>query len=74
MALKARYVGITLYYETCATVELTIAAFSSRCRHLWTWQIKLKTVLPQDHRLACAFEVCCVVSCRVVLLYGFVSF
>ena len=29
-----------------------------RCRHVWSWQIKLKKVLPEDPRLAFAFEVC----------------
>ncbi|CAM9399100.1 unnamed protein product, partial [Hapterophycus canaliculatus] len=27
------------------------------CRHIWSWQIKLKKVLPNDPRLAFAFEI-----------------
>ncbi|CAM9936921.1 unnamed protein product, partial [Sphacelaria rigidula] len=34
-----------------------LANYKKWCRHLWTWEIKLKNVLPNDVRLACSFEI-----------------
>ena len=37
--------------------SLTRVSLVRRCRHIWTWQVKLSKVIPGDPRLACAFEV-----------------
>ena len=44
-------------FEFFFRVFLPCFASPVRCRHIWSWQIKLKKVLPDDPRLAYAFEV-----------------